>query len=158
MSSRFMYLYPFKHTSRVASVTHFNLNNPNHYHCTHATEFCHTAIIPWRGKRKKSHNWVPGLFRLLLPLPGPDPHKYSRTSPAWTDISVLFSRQSRHTDLVETGVYTVMLGNCFLWLCSLWSSLKPSIPYNLIFNCKLHNGLFVQSSYTEKSLCQNKYC
>lgn len=48
-----MYLYPFKHTSRVASVTHFNLNNPNHYHCTHATEFCHTAIIPWRGKRKK---------------------------------------------------------------------------------------------------------
>lgn len=70
MSSRFTYLYPFKHspkvhTSRVASVTHFNLNNSNHYHCTCSAEFYHTAIVPWRGKRKNSIKWVPGLFRLL---------------------------------------------------------------------------------------------
>lgn len=130
MSSRFTYLYPFKHslkvhTSRGDSVTHFNLNNPNHYHCTWSAEFCYTAIIPRRGKGKKSHKWVPGLFRLLLPLLGPDSHKHSRTSPAWTHISIFFSKQGRHTDLVETRVSRVMLGNCFPWLCSLWSpSLK----------------------------------
>lgn len=56
MSSRFMYLHPFKHSlkvhaSWVATFTLFNHSNPDHYCCTCSAELCHTAIIPWRGKK-----------------------------------------------------------------------------------------------------------
>lgn len=102
IQSRFMYLYPFKpslkvHTSWVASVTHFNLNNPNHYHCTCSAESCHTMFISLEREKKKSHKWVPGPFRLLLPLPGPDPYKHSRTSPAWTHFYSLQQARQTHS-------------------------------------------------------------
>lgn len=129
MSYRFMYLYPFKdylkvHASQVASVTHFNHNNPNHYHCTCSAEFCHTAIIPWRGKRKKATNEFlasSGYFSLCQGLILTSTAGLPRHGLTF----VFFSRQGRHIDLVETGVYSLMLGNCFPWLCSFWSpSLK----------------------------------
>lgn len=127
-TARLMYLYPFKHslevhTSRVASVdilTTIILTTTT----AHVLQnFAILQLFFGEGEEKKKNKpkWVPGPFRLLLPLLGPDPHKHSRTSPAWTDISILFSRQGRHTDLVETGVYRVTLGNCFPWFCILWS-------------------------------------
>lgn len=90
MSSRFIYLYLFKHSlkvhaSRVACFTHFNCHNPDHYHCTSSAELCYTAIIPWReeeGKKKTPQTPIkpssvpgplPGYFH--IPLPGPDPDK-----------------------------------------------------------------------------------
>lgn len=75
MSSRFTYLYPFKHslkvhTSRGDSVTHFNLNNPNHYHCTWSAEFCYTAIIPRRGKGKKKPQMSSWPLQVTSPFAG----------------------------------------------------------------------------------------
>lgn len=151
MSSRFIYLYLFKHSlkvhaSRVACFTHFNCHNPDHYHCTSSAELCYTAIIPWReeeGKKKTTTNTNKTQFsswpssRLL-------PHPFAR---AWSwqaglpqpRICILFSRQCRHAGLAETGVYKVMPSNCFTWLCSLWSPsffklLFPTTSF-LIANC-----------------------
>lgn len=134
ISSRFMYSYPFKHsleehTSWVASFNHFNHSNPDHYGCTCSAVFYHTgeAGTPPRNNQPDPIQFLalPGYFH--IPLPWPDPGKHCRTPPAWTHISILFSRQCKHRGLVETGVYEAMLSNCFTWLCSLWSpSLKMS--------------------------------
>lgn len=62
------------------------------------------GLFPWRGKRKKRHKWVPGPFRLLLPLPGPDPYKHSRTSPAWTHFYSLQQAQQTHSSGWDWGL------------------------------------------------------
>lgn len=75
IQSRFMYLYPFKpslkvHTSWVASVTHFNLNNPNHYHCTCSAESCHTMFISLEREKKKKPQMSSWPLQVASPFAG----------------------------------------------------------------------------------------
>lgn len=55
-------------------------------------------------------------------------------------LTFLFSSAGKaDTDLVETGVYRVTLGNCFPWLCILWSptlkTFHSPVASFLIANC-----------------------